>query len=61
MEKITPNQYIRLQKKLCTPALIITAHKLSTQWGIPPADACYRLLTDALMREYEKIKKENLL
>lgn len=60
MDKITPNQYIRLNKKLCNSEIIITAHKLASQWGVTPEQACYRVLGDAMMKESEKRKNENL-
>lgn len=54
MDKITPNQYVRLRKKLCNAQVVITAHKLAAEWGLSPAEACYRLLNDALIKEYYK-------
>jgi len=54
MEKITSASYIRLQRKLCNPKIIITANKLASEWGITAAEACYRLLNESLMREYNK-------
>lgn len=54
MEKIKPNNYIRLQRKLCNPKVIIIANKLASEWGVTPTEACYRLLNDSLMREYNK-------
>lgn len=56
MDSIKPKNYIRLQKKLCKPQVIIVANKLAFEWGITPVDACYRVLSEALMKEYEKRK-----
>lgn len=61
MDRITPNQYIRLKKKLCNAEIIITANHLAVEWGLTPVEACYRVLTDALIKESAKRKKENLL
>ena len=54
MEKLTPKSYIRIQRKLCNPQVIITANKLAAEWGLTPAEACYRLLNESLMKEYNK-------
>lgn len=59
MERITPNQYIRLNKKICNSEVIITAHKLAFEWGITPVEACYRILNEAMMKESFKRKNEN--
>lgn len=54
MEQIKPSQYIRLQRKLCNANVIITVHKLAAEWGVSPAEACYRILNEAIMTEYRK-------
>lgn len=54
MEKITPNNYIRLQRKLCNAKVIITANQLAAEWGLTPVEACYKILTESLMKEYNK-------
>jgi hypothetical protein len=54
MDKITPNQYIRLQKKICNPQVIIIMHSLAFEWGVTPEEACYRLLNETAMKEYYK-------
>jgi hypothetical protein len=58
MDIITPNQYIRLNKKICNLDIIITANKLASEWGITPVEACYRVLTESLMRESNKRKSD---
>jgi len=60
MKRITPSTYIRLQKKLCNPQVIITANLLAAEWGVTAADACYRILNEALIKESNKRKRENL-
>lgn len=59
MERITPNQYLRLNKKICNAEVIITVNKLASEWGISPVEACYRILSDAIMKESFKRKNEN--
>lgn len=59
MDKITPAQYIRLQRKLCNAQVVITAHQLAYEWGLTPEEACYRLLSESLMKEHEKRKLLN--
>ena len=58
MDKITPKQYIRLQKKICNPQVIIIVNKLAFEWGTTPEQAAYRLLTEAAMKEFIKRKNE---
>jgi len=58
MEKITPNNYIRLQRKICNPQVIITVNQLASEWGLTPAEACYRMLNEAVMKENLKRKNE---
>ncbi len=58
MEKITPRNYIRLQRKICNAQVIITANQLAAEWGTTPAEACYRILNEAIMRENFKRKNE---
>lgn len=52
MEQIKPNQYIKLQRKICNANVIITIHKMAAEWGLTPAEACYRIITDTAMKEY---------
>ena len=54
MDKIKPAQYIRLQRKLCNAQVIITVHKMAFEWGLTPEEACYRILNEAIMKEYYK-------
>lgn len=58
MDRITPNQYIRLNKKICNLDIIVTVNKLASEWGITPVEACYRVLTDSLMKESQKRKAD---
>lgn len=58
MEKITPNNYIRLQRKICNPQVIITVNQLASEWGLTPAEACYRMLNEAVMKENLKRKND---
>lgn len=57
MERITPSQYIRLNKKICNSKMIITVHRLAGEKLISPQEVCYALLHEAILREYNK--KEN--
>jgi hypothetical protein len=52
MEQIKPNQYIRLQKKICNASVIITISKMAAEWGLTPSEACYKIITEAAMKEY---------
>jgi hypothetical protein len=54
MDKIKPNQYINLRRKLCKPQIVITAHRLAAEWGLTPEEACYRFLCEGLAKEYNK-------
>ena len=58
MDKITPKNYIRLQKKICNPQVIIIVNKLAYEWGVTPEQAAYRLLTEAAMKEFIRRKNE---
>lgn len=60
MDKITPANYIRLQRKLCKPDVIITANQLAYEWGVTPEEVCYRVLSEALMKEGIRRKSDNL-
>ena len=54
MENIKPKNYIRLQRKLCNPQVIIILNKLAYEWGLTPDEAAYRLLNESAMIEYRK-------
>jgi hypothetical protein len=56
MEKIKPDDYIRIQRKLCNPKVIIAANKIASEKGVTPAEACYNILNETLVKEYEKRK-----
>lgn len=58
MEQIKPAQYIRLQRKLCHPHVVITAHRLANEWGLTPEEACYRLICETLIKLHEKNKND---
>ena len=60
MDKITPANYIRLQRKICDPKAIIVANKLAAEWGLTPDQACHRLLCETLVIEFDKRKLENV-
>lgn len=57
MQRITKANYIRLQRKICNPQVIITVCQLAGEWGITPAEACYRILNEAVMKENFKRRK----
>lgn len=59
MDKIKPANYIRLQRKICNAQVIITMNKLAFDWGLTPEEACYRLLSESAMKEYNRRKKED--
>lgn len=56
MDKITPANYIRLQRKICNPQVIITVNQLAYEWGVKPEEAAYRILCEAAMKEHSKRK-----
>lgn len=60
MDKITPNNYIRLQRKICNAQVIITVTQLAYEWGLTPEEACYRILCEAVMKESSKRKNSQL-
>lgn len=59
MEKIKPANYIRLQKKICNPQVIIVMNQLAYDWGVTPEEASYRLFCESAMKEYNKRKTPN--
>ncbi len=59
MDKITPRNYIRLQRKICNPQVIITVNQLASEWGLTPEQTCYRILNEAVMKENLKRKNKN--
>lgn len=59
MEKITKANYIRLQRKICNPQVIITVNQLAAEWGVKPEEACYRILNETIMKEHLKRKNTN--
>lgn len=60
MEKITKSNYIRLQRKICNPQVIITVNQMAAEWGLTPSETCYRILNESVMKENFKRKKERL-
>lgn len=58
MDKITPRNYIRLQRKICNAQVIITVNQLAAEWGLTPEQTCYRILNEAVMKE--SFKRKNL-
>ena len=57
MEKVSPKDYIRIQRRICSVTLINAANKLADRDGIPPTQLCFNLLCKAIITEYNKIEK----
>jgi len=46
---------IRVQRKITNPRVVTIINKLAYEWGLTPAEACYRLINEAAIKEHEKI------
>lgn len=58
MDAIKPNNYIRLQRKICNAKCIIAANKLAVKKGLTPEELCFVLLCETLTIEYNKLENK---
>lgn len=46
-----------MQRKIRNPKMISTIHKLSSKWGLSAQEVIYKILNEAVMKEADKIDK----